>query len=1759
MKKPLAIVILSGALLVGQAPVAVTLSPAVSPAIGQAGSTSITITGSGFPAGTIQPADVAVLFEPAAGGASVTNAAATLTTVAGSTRRVSSVIPGSINIATPAQYLISLTGKTATGTAFASTNKVPITINPGGKLLSVAPASGQVGQTLSVTISGQFTNFVQGSTQANFGAGISVGGSPEGSLGSLTVTNATTATAQIRINASAAAGPRNVLVRTGIQDATLPAGFAVTGTNPTPGNPSISDFNPKSGSAGTLVSIAGANFGQNPQVSLSKQGGGSITAPLATSTPTAMTFTVPAGASTGPITVTAGGKTVVSTVLLTIVPSADFTLTALPGVADLIQGQSVSFAVNLSSSNGFAKLAALTVSGVPNGITASFKPQQMAAGQTSILTLSAPSTQSLSTATLNIAASSNVDGLPVSANSAARLNVVAPSTTFLGRTVVDDSLQTPLAGVTVRMLGEDGNGGKTGCTGTTISDPAGNFVLPNLPSSCVGPQLVGYDGLTVTSPAGKYAGVNILYTLALGRATPSPVFVHLPRIDDKETFQVQQNSSVDQTYAYKTIPGLSVTVYRGTTFTLPDGSTPNPFPLIAAQVPVDRLPDYKPPVPTMLLVFIVAFQPANTKASQPVAVYYPNTINTQPGVNMTMMTLDPTRGRMLPYGTATVSTDGTQIIPDLDPSRPGRRYGIVNFDWHGAMPPPNNDRQPKPCPPPPPVTSSNFCPLCPDTQTENPVQLSSGIETYAKSDLSFGNGRGRINFVRMYRTLSKNVGPFGLGGNHHYNYSLDAANPGSAFLINLVTPEWSFIPFTKQGSVFVNASAMLGATMTVASDNSVALRFKDGVVYQFSAPTFAALPQLQSIADANGNAITLTRDTARPVRIIQISDPAGRSLTLNYDASDRITDITDPIGRVVRYTYDPAFGTLATVTDAKLGVHRYTYSAPDRLFQEIDARKITIVENTYDSNGRVISQKHPDGGVLTIAYTLVNPLVATSPVLQTILTDPRGNKTTYRFSPEQHLLDITDALGQTSVFGRDPATNLITQTVGPGACQACGSGAISSTYDATGNLTSRTDELGNKTSYTYDPNFNKVASITDALGFKIDFVYDGHGNLKSRTDPNKNTTLYVYDAFGQLVETEDALHTKTQFGYDATGNLISVTDPAGKISRFRYDALSRQLEVRDALGRSTLTAYDDLNRVTQQTDAKGRITMFGYDEVGNLTAITDARQQTTVFAYDRLNRLATRKTPSGRSDSRLYDFNGNLIQFTDRRTQVSRFTYDQLDRLVIETYQDSTVVRTYDAKGSLQRVTDSMSGDFVFSFDLARRLVQSISPYGTVQYTRDARGRVKTRQVIGAPVLTYNYDPAGNLAGASMPGASVGYTYDALNRPATLTRGNGVNSKYSYDTGGRITSILHAQGASQIAAIFYGNDDAGQRISMQSSIGRQLATQSALAQYDADNRLITRSASAFIYDEAGNLASETAQLGTVSYTWDSRGRLASILSPGGQGTKFVYDFVGNMVEQRDLSSGTRLQAFINDNLSNVAQYSSGSNVVTSVLTALSVDSHLAVLRNGVSEYILGDAVGSTVTVSDSSGQGAAESYEPFGQSGGVNTLQFNFTGRSKVNNTLLFYRSRFYNPVIARFISEDSLKRQMAGENPYVYVSNNPVTFTDPYGLTSVDDASGTVRPDPNFNPLPGTRRALLEWIRVEILNRGADFVCGLLLGQLGEGPLADQIFGFVCDKAKQCLGVPDTEDVKRKILHERGPNDAYWDCLQQISEDGVPRECQSL
>jgi RHS repeat-associated protein len=66
---------------------------------------------------------------------------------------------------------------------------------------------------------------------------------------------------------------------------------------------------------------------------------------------------------------------------------------------------------------------------------------------------------------------------------------------------------------------------------------------------------------------------------------------------------------------------------------------------------------------------------------------------------------------------------------------------------------------------------------------------------------------------------------------------------------------------------------------------------------------------------------------------------------------------------------------------------------------------------------------------------------------------------------------------------------------------------------------------------------------------------------------------------------------------------------------------------------------------------------------------------------------------------------------------------------------------------------------------------------------------------------------------------------------------------------------------------------------------------------------------------------------------------------------------------------------------------------------------------------------------------------------GGNALRY--TGREDDGNGLFYYRARYYDPVLKRFVSEDPIGLE-AGPNFYAYVNGDPVSFIDPLGLATL-------------------------------------------------------------------------------------------------------------
>ncbi len=192
--------------------------------------------------------------------------------------------------------------------------------------------------------------------------------------------------------------------------------------------------------------------------------------------------TVAAGTYTLTVTGTAGTQTAKVTVPVQIVVPT-FTLAASASTATVSAGSSTQITMTTAVQNGFSAAVALTVSGMPTGVTAAFTPASIAApgAGTSTLKLTAASTAAAGTYTLTVTGTSGT----VTQKATVAVQVVVPSFTVAtsvssATVIVGNSTQvavtTPVQNGFSSAVALTVSGLPSGVTGafspTSISSPA---------------------------------------------------------------------------------------------------------------------------------------------------------------------------------------------------------------------------------------------------------------------------------------------------------------------------------------------------------------------------------------------------------------------------------------------------------------------------------------------------------------------------------------------------------------------------------------------------------------------------------------------------------------------------------------------------------------------------------------------------------------------------------------------------------------------------------------------------------------------------------------------------------------------------------------------------------------------------------------------------------------------------------------------------------------------------------------------------------------------------------------------------------------------------------------------------------------------------------------------------------------------------------------------------------------------------------------
>lgn len=164
-------------------------------------------------------------------------------------------------------------------------------------------------------------------------------------------------------------------------------------------------------SGGSTITVSPVN-GFSSSVSLSASGlPNGVTAsfnPTSTSTTSTLTLTASATAATGTVTVTitgtSGSLTHNTSVTLTVNAKPDFSLSASPTTVTITQGTASGSTITVSPLNGFNGTVALSASGLPSGVTASFNPTSTST--TSAFTLAASATATTGTVTVTVTGTS---------------------------------------------------------------------------------------------------------------------------------------------------------------------------------------------------------------------------------------------------------------------------------------------------------------------------------------------------------------------------------------------------------------------------------------------------------------------------------------------------------------------------------------------------------------------------------------------------------------------------------------------------------------------------------------------------------------------------------------------------------------------------------------------------------------------------------------------------------------------------------------------------------------------------------------------------------------------------------------------------------------------------------------------------------------------------------------------------------------------------------------------------------------------------------------------------------------------------------------------------------------------------------------------------------------------------------------------------------------------------------------------------------
>jgi len=862
-----------------------------------------------------------------------------------------------------------------------------------------------------------------------------------------------------------------------------------------------------------------------------------------------------------------------------------------------------------------------------------------------------------------------------------------------------------------------------------------------------------------------------------------------------------------------------------------------------------------------------------------------------------------------------------------------------------------------------------------ESDIADPVYLHSGEFRLTEVDLTIP-GRGfPYQFIRTYRSQIFYDGPLGFNWSHSYDKRLFLGDP-AANVILIHDGFARVDRYVRKPDGTYDGPTGFYTKLIRNADATYTLRARDGMLYSFNRLDGSTLEgRLASIVDRNGNTmrfrydsrgrlVTVTDTLGRDItythddnsnRLIQVTDFAGRVIRFRYDGNFDLIEVTSPAvtgtpngnnfpnGKTTRYTYSSGF------RDSRLNHNLLTITRPN----EVATGGPPSVINTYGTTSgtyeedRVIQQvwggtnqsRVPAGGMITLQYEPLNSGAdvndLTLPRNRTTVTDRNGNRLVFEHNSNGNRLSMKvftnrdinandpEFFKTRYEYNRDGELVRVTYPEGNSVEYVYGSSNVDRFRQ--GNLLEIRRHAGARggdaadpdpdpivTTFTYEPVYNQVRTITEARGNDPDYVpQNGGANSRERYttarvfDYQEGTTIRDYaQRFGiNLGDIPLGLGDVNGDGRtsDIAGNVIEVRQPAVTLLPD-----SRQATIEGDVTQEIIWTYtyNQFGQMTSEADPEGNLDIYLYhpenDPDGDGRDINRTRGLSTVtFGYLKENirdfdpaKLNTLPVPisnsgvmrrragmpfaetgcacPGLAKKYLYDRVGNIIATTDGRGNTTRHIVNQLNQVVRTISEPPFLYERdyfYDFNNNLVRVDiqnvvpDGAGGNRVvaenprithtFVYDILDNMVEKTEEVSDGEPGIGPPERITTR---------YRYDKNENLVLIISPEAVAGRqvnnvrsrVYDERNLMFTETRG-GVTDQFralAAHAGINVASITNSPGVSTTTRTYDGNRNLVLVVDAEDNNGDGRGDETFYA-YDGFDRLIR------MVDAVGNRTERT--------------------------------------------------------------------------------------------------------------------------------------------------------------------------------------------------------------------------------------------------------------------------------------------------------------